>query len=128
MKSLLRSNWQSGLAFLLAIPTAWFVFINILNERGFNGPYKASQPILENLGIKESLGLNINLLILFGPVAACFLTLAQVVKIECLFTDRHFHFHFAIRKRWFPILTGAFSLVLMAILSFYLFGENCHRQ
>ena len=41
---------------------------------------------------------------------------------------REFQFHFAIRKRWFPLLVAAFSISLLAILFLYLLGENCNCQ
>lgn len=126
MKSLNRSNWLTLVSLLLSIPAAYFICINMLHEAGVSSPYTTSQPFLEKWGIRESLGWNINLLILFGPIVACFLTALQVVKIDRQFTERHFHFHFAIRRRWFPILVGALSMSLLAILSLYLFGENCH--
>ena len=110
MKSLNRSNWLTIVSLLLSIPAAWFVFINVLNEAGISSPYTASQPLLQKLGISKSFGWNINLLVLFGPMATCFLTVFQVLKIDRQFTERHFHFHFAIRKRWFPILVGVLSI------------------
>jgi len=128
MKSLNRSNWLTIVSLLLSIPAAWFVFINVLNEAGISNPYIASQPLLQRLGISKSFGWNINLLILFGPMATCLLTVFQVLKIDRQFTERHFHFHFAIRRRWFPILVGALSISLLAILALYLVGENCHCQ
>ena len=128
MKSLNRSNWLTIVSLLLSVPAAWFICINVLNEVGISNPYTASQPLLQRLGISKSLGWNINLLILFGPLATCFLTAFQVLKIDRQFTERHFHFHFAIRRRWFPILVGALSISLLAILSLYLVGENCHCQ
>jgi hypothetical protein len=126
MKQITKSKWVTVAALMLALPTAWFIFINVLNEIGISGPYSSSLPILENMGIKKSLGLNINLLILFGPLAAGTLTAFQVLKIDRQITERHFHFHLAIRRRWFPILVGAFSISLLAVLSLYLVGENCH--
>lgn len=126
MKQITRSNWVTIAALVLAFPATWFIIINVLNEPGISGPYHLSLPIFENMGVKRSFGWNINLLILFGPVVACFLTALQVVKIDRQFTERHFHFHFAIRRRWFPILVCALSTGLLTVLSFYMMGENCH--
>jgi hypothetical protein len=125
MKPMIKSNWLTAAGLLLALPTAYFICINILNESGINGPYEASQPVLEGLGIKDSLGWNINLLILLGPIAGFLLTIFQVLIIKWQFTKDHFHFEFTVIKRWFPILVAAFSISLLAMLSIYLLGENC---
>lgn len=119
-----KNNWLTAAGLLLALPTAWFIFINILNEVGISGLYNASQPVLENLGIKESIGWNINLLILFGPVLAFLLTLFQILKIEWKFTEEEFLLNFTVHKRWFPLLVTAFSVGLIAILTLYFLVEN----
>jgi len=128
MKHLTKQKWITWAALLLALPAAYFIFTNILKQFGLNGPYDAIDPFLQNMGIRESIGWNINLLILLGPVAACLLTIFQVVKIKWEFTREQFEFHFAIRKRWFPLLIAAFSISLLAILFLYLLGENCNCQ
>jgi hypothetical protein len=90
-----------------------------------DGPFDLAAPLPEEMGIKQSLGWNINLVILLGPVVACLLTVFQVVKIKWQFSSENFQFHITVKKRWFPLLVGAFSLTLLAILFLYLFGENC---
>jgi hypothetical protein len=122
----IKNKMLTVLALLLVIPAAYFILVNVLNELGIAGPYNAVAPLVERMGGREPLGWNINLLIAFGPVVAFLLAILQVLKIEWEFTREDFRFHFTIRKRWFPILTGAFSLSLLAILSIYLFGENCN--
>ena len=126
MKHLTKQKWITWAALLLALPTAYFLFVNILNEAfGVRGPYDAIDPFLQRVGIRESLGWNINLLILLGPIAAFLLTIFQVLQIRWAFTKEHFEFHFSIRRRWFALLTAAFSISLIAILFLYLVGENC---
>lgn len=128
MKHLTKQKWITWTALLLALPTAYFIAINSLKELGINGPYDAIDPLLQSMGIRESIGWNINLLILLGPVAAFLLTIFQIVKIKWEFTREQFEFHFAIAKRWFPMLIAAFSISLLAILFLYLLGENCNCQ
>ena len=50
-------NRVAAAALMLALPTAYFITINILKGFGINGPYDAAEPLLERAGIKESLGL-----------------------------------------------------------------------
>ncbi|HEY6505111.1 MAG TPA: hypothetical protein VIZ28_14140 [Chitinophagaceae bacterium] len=127
MKLFAKQHWLTLAALLLSLPTAYLIVISILKYGlGVDAPFDSSAPWLERMGIKEPPGLNINGLILFGPIVACLFTVLQVLKIDWLFTHEHFHFHFAVRKRWFPILVGAFSLSLLVTLAFYLFGENCN--
>ncbi|NJO25861.1 MAG: hypothetical protein HC867_09060 [Bacteroidia bacterium] len=77
------------------------------------------------MGVKESIGWNINLLILGGPLLAVLLTIFQVLKIEWHFTEENFKLNLTVVNRWFPILVGLFGAGLLAILFFYLLGENC---
>lgn len=120
---------QNGIAIaslLLALPTAYFIGISVLKYGlGINEPFDAIAPFLERMGIKETLGWNINLLILLGPVVAFLLTIYQVLKIEWQFTKEQFLFHFTIRRKWFPLLVAGFSISLLAFLFIYLIGENC---
>jgi hypothetical protein len=129
MKSISKQKWITWAALFLSLPTGYFILIAILKYVfGIGGPFDASAPLLEELGIKESLGWNINLLILLGPVAASILTAVQVLKIKWNLTGDKFEFHLMIRKQWFPILVAAFSISLLAILFLYLLGENCNCQ
>ncbi|HLG39763.1 MAG TPA: hypothetical protein VI461_08850 [Chitinophagaceae bacterium] len=129
MKSITKRNWLTWSALLLALPTAYFFCIALLKyELGINGPFDAIDPFFVSLGIREPLGWNINLLILFGPIIACLLVVFQVLKVKWEFTRDDFQFHFTVRRHWFSILVGAFSLSLLGVLFIYLFGENCHCQ
>ena len=127
MKTIIKeSNKLTVLALLLALPTAYFICIAVLKyELDINGPFDAIAPFLERVGIKDTLGWNINLLILFGPIIAALLTIFQLLKVEQELTKDQFLFQFAIKKSWLPLLVAAFSLSLLAILFIYLLGENC---
>ena len=126
MKQSLKKNAITLLSFLLALPTAYFICISILKyEMGVDAPFDSIAPFLERMGIKETLGWNINLLILFGPFVAFVLTIFQVVKIDWQFTKEQFLFHLTVKKRWFPLLVIAFALSLLAFLGIYMIGENC---
>src|SRR6185295_3521299 len=93
-------------------------------ELGVHEPFDAIAPVLERMGIKETLGWNINLLILLGPLVAFTLSIFQVLKIKFQFTQNHFLFQVILKKRWLPLLVAAFSVTLLAILFVYLVGEN----
>ena len=120
-----RYTWLNVLSLLLALPTAYFIMISVL-KYGLNidGPFDNATPFLERMGIKENLGWNINLLILFGPQIAFLLTIFQTLKINWQFSKEQFEFHFAIRKKWFPLAVAALSGGLLLILFIYLAGEN----
>ena len=127
MKSTTKSSWPTVAGLLLALPTAYIICISVLKYiLGIDGPFDSSEPFLERLGIKETPGWNINLLILFGPIAGFLLAIFQVLTIKWKLTKQDFHFEFIVLKRWFPILVAAFSIGLLAILFFYLLGENCN--
>lgn len=121
-----RRSWLTFLSLLLVLPSAWFFCINILNETGVSGPYNASQPLLESLGINETLGWNINLLILLGPVIAVLLSAIQVLHVEWHFSKEQFQFNITIRRKWLPLFIVFLSGLILATLFVYLIGENCN--
>lgn len=125
MKQLIKPNIVAIISLLLALPTAYFICISVLKfELGVDAPFDSIAPFLEKMGIKETPGWNINLLILFGPFVAFLLTIFQVLTIRFQFTQNHFLFQFLVKKRWLPILVAAFSVSLLAFLFVYLVGEN----
>ena len=120
-----KSNLLTALGLVLALPTGYFIFISILKYwLNINGPFDSLQPFLERMGIKESFGWNINLLILFGPILAVLLSIFQVVGIKWNFSQEEFHFHFTVQRKWFPILVAIFSIGTLGILFFYLLGRE----
>jgi hypothetical protein len=121
-----KNNWLTAAGFLLVIPTAYFISAGVLSEFGINGPINTIQSTAEKWGIKEGLGWNINLLILFGPALAFLLTIFQVLKIEWHITKEEFLVNLAIQKRWFPLLVVVLSIGLLGLLFLYAIGENCN--
>jgi len=123
----MRFKWLNPLALVLSFPAAYVILISLLKYGfGIDGPFDSSAPFLERLGIKESLGWNINLLIVLGPLAGLILSAIQVVGLDWQFTREHFQFRIFIRKNWFPIGIAIFSGLLLLALFIYLVGENCH--
>jgi hypothetical protein len=126
MKQVTKNRLISFAGLALALPAAYFISISILKfGLGVDGPYDASEPLLVKMGLKQSLGWNINLLILFGPIAAFFLAIFQVLKFEWKFGREHFYFQFTIKKKLLPLLVVAFSVSVLAVLFIYIVGENC---
>lgn len=127
MKSItFKNTWLTATALLLVMPAAYFILIGVLSEFGINGPLEAIQPLAEKWGIKDPPGLNITSVILFGPMIAFLLTIFQFVKMEWQVTREEFLLHFSFYKRWFPIIVAAASVGVLAMLFFYLLGENCN--
>jgi hypothetical protein len=122
--TIFRRNWLNYAALLLVLPAAWFISINFLDELGVHGPYNTSQPVLVTLGIQETLGWNINLLILFGPVIAWLISAWQVLHMDWLSSKEQFQFHVTVRRKWLPLFISFLSSLLLAILFFYMAGEN----
>ena len=84
-----------------------------------------ARPFLERSGIKESLGWNINLLILFGPLIALALNLFSFLKIEWYNEKETFSLKLSIEKYWWNVVLVIFAGALLAILFIYALGENC---
>lgn len=124
-----KKDWLTSFALLLALPTTYFILIVLLKYGlKINGPFDALASTLESWGIKETLGWNINLLILFGPVLAFLLTIFQVMKIEFRFRREEFLLYFSLQKRWFPLLVAVLSPGVVTILVLYAISENCHCE
>lgn len=112
-------------ALMLLFPAVYFILISVLKYGlGINGPFNASEPTLEWLGIKESLGWNINLLILFGPVLAFLVAAWQVLRIKLASSKEQVEWHMTIRKRRLPLFIMFLSALVLGSLFVYLVGEN----
>jgi hypothetical protein len=120
-------KWAIALGALLAFPTAYFIFISILKYGlGLPNLFDISQPLFKRVGIKQSPGLNINLLILFGPFIAMILNLFSVLRIEWFNEKEVFSLKISLEKHWWNIMLVFFSFLLLSVLFFYAVGENCH--
>ena len=124
--AIFRNNWVTSLAVLLIVPAAYFVLIGILSEFGINGPLEAIQPVAERWGIKDGPGLNITSVIVFGPMVGFLLTIFQFMSMEWKLTRDEFFLHFSFYKKWFPIMVALTSVVVLALLFFYVAVENCN--
>jgi len=121
-----RSKGWNALALLLVLPTFFFIIISALKyEFGVQEPFDSVAPWLEQMGIKESLGFNINLLILFGPLLALGICLFQVLHIGMNVSKEQFLFNVTVRKKWLPLFIIFLSGLVMAVLFIYAVGENC---
>ena len=122
-----RKKWLNIISLLLVLPTVYFISISVLKyEFGIDGPFDAIAPWLESMGIKESLGWNINLVILLGPIIALVLSVLQVLGAEWKFSKEEFQFRFSIQKRWMPLSIVFLSGLVLATLALYLLAENCN--
>ncbi|MDB5191825.1 MAG: hypothetical protein JWQ96_1388 [Segetibacter sp.] len=116
--------FSAGLAAVL--PCVYFLVSNLLNSE-LNMPllWKPIAYIFEDPA-KRSIGLNINLIILFGPVVTILLNLPQVVHASIVNQKPHTNLFITIQKfasNWSVIVVA--GLCLAAVL-FYLLGENCN--
>ncbi len=122
----INRNAAAAFGVMLAFPTAYFILISLLKYVfGISYLFDTAQPLLERMGIKESLGLNINLLILFGPLIAMLLNLLAVLKIEWFNQKDFFSVKLSLQKHWWNMALLIFSGILLATLFIYVLGENC---
>ena len=125
-KQLSASAWAGIAGLLLVLPAIYFVLISVM-AYGFGWRYlfDASWPLLERLGVKESLGWNINLLIIFGPVLALLLNVWRVLHIDFEFTKERIDCRFSLLKSWQNLAIVILSGGVLTVLMLYLFLENC---
>ena len=118
-------NWLNTLALFLVLPATFFILISVLKYNlGIEGPFDTIYPWLERVGIQESLGWNINGLILFGPLLALAIALLQVLGIEWNFTKEQFDIRVTVQRKLLPLLVLGLSVMVLATLIIYLLGEN----
>ena len=111
---------------LLTLPAVYFIFISILKYGlGIPGLFDISLPVLENLRINESLGFNINLFILMGPVIALLLNLFVILKLDWYNENETISIRVSIQKNWWNIAVIILSGLLLSTLFIYALGENC---
>jgi len=122
---ILKPNASMIIGLLLTIPTAYFILINLLNEAGITSLYDATNPLFEKLGSNNSLGWDINLLILFGPVIALLLNVCSVLNIHWHATKTNIDVQLHVEKRRSNFFVIGLSSLCLFILFLYLFGENC---
>lgn len=112
---------------ILTMPTAYVIFISVLKYSfGWDYLFDAAAPELERWGIKDPPGLNINLLILCGPVLALLLNVLTVLHIEFETTAERIDCRLSIAKNRKNLAVVFFSSTVLVILFWYLFVENCN--
>jgi hypothetical protein len=121
-----KQAFTRAIATLLVVPSLYFVLSAFLNYGlGFPGLWDVIAPIFEQPANKH-LGLNVNLLIVFGPIAACLIALFQVMRLDIKKENHHLQVHVSFNlKNYYWIITGA-ALLCTAGMFLYFLGENCN--
>ena|SRR2546423_5211903 len=123
---ILKPPLSAGLGLLFTLPTAYFILISLLKYVfGLPGLFDAAQPILESWGIKESIGWNINLLILFGPLLSLLFNVSSILSLDWQGNREDLNIRIRILKKWNNWFVIALSGLCLLTLFIYLVGENC---
>ncbi len=111
---------------LLAFPAFYFILISILKFE-LNQPYlyDSIDGLLNQWGLQESPGWNINLLILIGPVLAVLLNLAVILRIHFDNSKDQFDCRFTISKSRLNLAVVLLGACICSFLALYFIGENC---
>ncbi len=124
---LVKPSTAATIGLLLAAPAAYFVFASILKYVfGLSALFNAFGPLLNSMGAKESLGWNINLLILLGPVIALLLNVTSIVTIKWQRGEEGSNIQLSIQQKLLNWIVIGISAVSLALLFFYALGENCN--
>ncbi len=122
-----RNRWLNMTAILLLLPATYVIFISLMKYGlGIDGPFDASAPFLESMGIKEPPGWNISLLILMGPLAALLIVALQLLHIKGHFSKESFQFDITVRRKSLAMTIGILAMLVLASLFVYMAGENCN--
>jgi hypothetical protein len=127
MKSTPFIHYATGIAAaMLVVPTIYFLSSAFLYYNlGVAGPWKLIEPIFESPANKD-LGLNINLLIVFGPLAACIIALFHLVNFEVSREERFIHLKLSFFRRSYYWVIVISALLCIGALVLYFLGENCN--
>lgn len=121
------NRWLFVAGLLLTLPAAVFLLVSMAKYAwGWSGAYDALYPFYLRWGVEEDLGWNINLLILFGPVAAFLINLPVFIISSFEQPWREIRISISMSGKWPNVLVTAFSGLVLAILFVYLAGENCN--
>jgi hypothetical protein len=125
-KAFLQHSMIGVITTLLVIPTFYFLISAFLHfELGIYGPWSVIEPVFEQPENK-SIGVNINLLILFGPAVSLGICLFRLIKLETK-TDgdqlRIITFITTKSYLWFPVII---ALLCLGSMFLYSIAENCN--
>lgn len=133
MKRFIPSRRATLLAYLLSLPTATFLLLTILKYQwGLEQPFDRIYPLLQNLGLQEALGWNINLLLVGGPLASITLSLLQVLSLSFKKSvgenggDPVTVISLCIRRHSHAWTAAGTATILILVLALYFLGENCY--
>ena len=119
-------KWAFLLGTLLTLPVVFVISASLLKYGlHINQPFDGAQPLLEKWGIKESIGFNINAVILFGPLLAIALNAFSLVHFKIKQTEGYYEFWINIKRNWWNIALVIIAGVMLAALFVYMIGENC---
>ena len=112
---------------LLTAPTLYFILVSVL-KYVFELPalFDATVPALEALGIKDAIGWNINLLLLFGPLLALLFNLTAVSSLNWKANGHEVNIHLTFQKQCWNWVVIGLSSVCLVTLFVYAMGENCN--
>lgn len=128
MKQPVTSRYPAFIAgALLMLPAACFFIILILNfQLGYPYLYDAANPFLQSTSISEPPGLNVNLLILFGPVLTLLINVLAVLDLWLDHGKDRITFKSSAGKKWWNLLIISLSGLTLIVLAVYLFAERCN--
>ena len=123
MKPAAKAPWITYLA--LRQPTAFFILIAAVKYGpGVDAPFDATPPFLERLGIKETIGWKVNLLILFGPLLAFLLNATAITRVGVHADPDHLDLEVQLLRRKFNGLVMGLRAGCLVTLFLYLLGEH----
>lgn len=125
-KATLKHSITASITLLLLLPACYFITSAILHYVfGISQGWQLIQPVFlhpEN----KSLGININLLIVFGPIASCIISLFQIMHLEISKEDEMLHIKTSFVTKSYYWVIIAVSLLVTGCILLYFLSENCN--
>lgn len=109
---------------LLVIPSFYLIVSASLNDVfEVPGLFKIIKPIFENTEYK-SRGLNLDMLILLGPLPAIIINLPQVIHLHFSKGHDQLYIYFTLLRYRYSCIVVAIATIYLAVLFFYLLHKK----
>ena len=127
MKTLHLKSRQTFIAgCILTLPALYLILISLLKYTSDEAYiHNLTWPLLQSVAVREGLGLNANLLILFGPVLAFLLNLFSVLDTDYQQGEENVVGQFSIRKSAWNLAVLFCSSLALFLLFACILGEKC---
>jgi hypothetical protein len=125
MQTTIKSSWAITIGMLLCLPALTFVTASVLKYAlGAPGLFNIIEPYLHSWGGNQPPGLNINAVIIFGPITALLINLAYILRFQWDQDPEYITIHLMLFRQKGNASVVLLSGMLLLVLFIYGVMEN----